>query len=328
MSINMNFTPQNATNTSADFSCTMSDLNQSTITNDSIWSLNNNLLFDTPLVATVKLLVFLLTFITSLLVVLFSYKQGQKQRQYPFTAFVVNMAIADVLYSVTLLIFAISPEIIRRFAFGGNDSARCGVCAFAGFLLIFFSSVSLHAYACIIAQRVHFFMCIFRAGWWKKKCTKIVFILLVWFVSFWIAIPPVLGFGHQHFDRDFGACIPRLDGMSMTGIPNRSYVGFLFIEALIFMGFILVGSVLMMRSLVKHITRYSDRSGRQRMIETFLTLLSSIIPWIPIAVITIVIIAVPPSSLSKEVYIACWLCYISNTVFRIPEYAVFLRLEF
>ena len=137
-----------------------------------------------------------------------------------------------------------------------------------------------------------------------------------------------MGFGQQHFDRDFGACIPQLDGMSMTGIQNRSYVGFLFIEALICMGFILVGNILTMRSLVKHTTRFSNRSGRQRMIETLLTLLSSIIPWIPIAIITIVIIAVPPSSLSKEAYISCWLCYISNPVFRIPEYAVFLRLHF
>ena len=59
------------------------------------------------------------------------------------------------------------------------------------------------------------------------------------------------------------------------------------------------------------------RSERQRIIETLLTLLSAIIPWIPIAINTIVIIAVSPSSVSKEVYISCWLCYISNPVFRI-----------
>lgn len=318
----MTFTSQNATNTTADFSCMMSDLSQSTITNDSVWSLSNNLLFDTPLVATVKLLVFLLTFITSLLVVSFSYKQREKSQ----TAFVVNMAIADTLYSVALLIFAISPEMVRKFAFGGNDSVRCGVCSFAGILLIFLSSVSLHTYAVFIAERVYSILFIFRQKW--KKWIRVVLILLVWFVSFWIAIPPVMGFGQQHFDRDFGACIPQLDGMSVSGIQNRSYVGFLFIEALIFMGFILVGNILTMRSLVKHITRFRDRSGRQRMIETLLTLLSSIIPWIPIAIITIIIIAVPPSSLSKELYIACWLCYISNPVFRIPEYAMFLRLEF
>ena len=254
----------------------------------------------------------------------FSYTQ----RQNPSAAFVVNMAIADILYSVTLLIFAISPEMVQRFAFGGNDSARCGVCAFAGFLLIFFSSVSLHTYAVYIAQRVHFLVYVWRTGWWRKKWTKTVLIFLVWFVSFWIAIPPVMGFGQQHFDRDFGACIPRLDGMSMNGIQNRSYVGFLFIEALIFMGFILVGNILTMRSLVKHSTHSRNRSDRQRMIETLLTLLSSIFPWIPIAIITIVIIAVPPSSLSKEVYTICWIFYFSNPVFRIPEYTLFLKLEF
>ena len=156
MSINMTSTSQNATNTTADFSCMISDLSQSTITNDSVWSLSNNLLFDTPLVATVKLLVFLLTFITSLLVVSFSYKQGRKSQK----AFAVNMAIADILYSVSLLIFAISPEMVRKFAFGGNDSARCGVCAFAGFLLIFFSSVSLHTYA-VLLLRGYILSCVF-----------------------------------------------------------------------------------------------------------------------------------------------------------------------
>ena len=320
MSINAS---QNVTNTTtADFNCMMSNLSQSAITNDSVWSLSNNLLFDTPLVATVKLLVFLLTLVTCLLVVSFSYKKKQN----PFTAVVVNMAIADILCSVTLLIFAISPEMVQRFAFGGNDSARCGVCAFAGFLLIFFISVSLHTYAVLIAQRVYSIVYPLRSiRWWKKKWAQIVLILLVWFVSFWIAIPPVMGFGQLSFDRDFGACIPRLDGMSMAGIQNRSYVGFLFIEALIIMGVILVCSIVVMKSLAKHVR---GRSERQRIIETLLTLLSSIIPWIPIAIITIVIIAVSPNSVSKEVYISCWLCYVSNPVFRIPEYALFLKFDF
>ena len=299
----------------------MSNLSQSAIANDSVWSLSNNLLYDTPLVATVKLLVFLLTLITCLLVVSFSYKKKQN----PFTAVVVNMAIADILCSVTLLIFAISPEMVQRFAFGGNDSARCGVCAFAGFLLIFFSSVSLHTYTVLIVQRTHFLVYVLRTKWWKKTWAKIVLILLVWFVSFWIAIPPVMGFGEQHFDCDFGACIPRLDGMSMAGIQNRSYVGFLFIESLLLVGLILVCSIIVMKSTAKFIR---GRSERQRIIETLLTLLSSIIPWIPIAIITIVIIAVSPSSVSKEVYISCWLCYISNPLFRIPEYALFLKFDF
>ena len=323
MSINTTFTSQNVTNTTtADFNCMMSNLNQSAITNDSVWSLSNNLLFDTPLVATVKLLVFLLTLVTCLLVVLFSYKRKQNL----FTAVVVNMAIADILCSVTLLIFAISPEMVQRFTFGENDSARCGVCAFAGFLLIFFSSVSLHTYAVFIFQRVHFLVYIFQTKrWWKKMWAKVVLILLVWFVSFWIAIPPVMGFGQLSFDRDFGACIPRLDGMSMAGIQNRSYVGFLFIESLLLVGLILVCSIIVKKSTAKFIR---GRSERQRIMETFLTLLSSIIPWIPIAIITIVIIAVSPRMLSKEVYISGWLFYISNPVFRIPEYALFLKFDF
>ena len=319
MSINAS---QNVTNTTtADFNCMMSNLSQSAITNDSVWSLSNNLLFDTPLVATVKLLVFLLALITCLLVVSFSYKKKQN----PSTAVVVNMAIADILCSVTLLIFAISPEMVQRFAFGGNDSARCGVCAFAGFLLIFFSSVSLHTYTILIVQRTHFLVYVFRTKWWKRKWIKIVLILLVWFVSFWIAIPPVMGFGQLSFDRDFGACIPRLDGMSMAGIQNRSYVGFLFIESLLLVGLILVCSIIVKKSTAKFIR---GRSERQRIMETFLTLLSSIIPWIPIAIITIVIIAVSPRMLSKEVYISGWLFYISNPVFRIPEYVFFLKFDF
>ena len=322
MSINVTFSPQNVTNTTTvEFSCMMSNLSQSVITNDSVWSLSNNLLYDTPLVATVKLLVFLLTLVTCLLVVSFSYKKNKN----PFTAVVVNMAIADILCSVTLLIFAISPEMVQRFAFGGNDFTRCGVCAFAGFLLIFFSSVSLHTYAVFIFERTHFLVYVFQARWWKKKWAKIVLILLVWFVSFWIAISPVMGFGQLSFDRDFGACIPRLDGMSMAGIQNRSYVGFLFIESLLLVGLILVCSIIVMKSTAKV---FRSRSKRQRIIETLLTLLSSIIPWIPIAIITIVIIAVSPSSVSKEVYISCWLCYISNPVFRIPEYALFLNFDF
>ena len=323
MSINVTFSPQNVTNTTTvEFSCMMSNLSQSVITNDSVWSLSNNLLYDTPLVATVKLLAFLLTLVTCLLVVSFSYKKNKN----PFTAVVVNMAIADILCSVTLLIFAISPEMVQRFAFGGNDSARCGVCAFAGFLLIFFSSVSLHTYTVLIFERTHFLVYVFQTKrWWKKKWAKIVLIFLVWFVSFWIAISPVMGFGQLSFDRDFGACIPRLDGMSMAGIQNRSYVWFLFIESLLLVGLILVCSIIVMKSLAKRII---GRSKRQRSIETLLTLLSSIIPWIPIAIITIVIIAVSPSSVSKEVYISCWLCYISNPVFRIPEYAFFLNFDF
>lgn len=330
--VEMKSTTSVDSNGSQEFSCSMSDLSTSGIVDRSFWILNQNLIFDIPLVAVLKLVVFLLTFMTYmfLTVMAIAKRQLRQQKDHPLT---LSLGIAGVLNSVTILLFGVAFEISpgAEFVYGGSDAVRCGVCMFAGFLFVLFNTVLLHTLATKSIVRFVLLVIVFTK---MNKHHLRATVVLIWFISFWIAISPVAGFGLYEFDRDFGACIPRLTGDSKTGVVNRAYVAFLFLEALIPLCVTVFANLVTCRSILQHVSRTRKKENEtdlkqiQNFVEIFTAFWVASILWIPIIIITFIIITTSPETFSRELYVTCWLLYLCNPMLMIAEVMKSLKLKF
>ena len=142
------------------------------------------------------------------------------------------------------------------------------------------------------------------------------------------------GFGLYEFDRDFGACIPRLTGNSKTGVENRAYVAFLFLEALIPLSIIIFTNVITCRILLRHVKRTKNEAieliqkRTQNSVEIFIAFWIASILWIPIIIVTFVMIATSSETFSKELYVTCWLLYLCNPLLLIAEIMHFVKWDF
>ena len=326
----------NVTN-QTEFSCSLSPLSTSTIEDHEYWTLNLNVPFGTPVVAVIKFMVTILLFIIGVfvMVTLIGRKKLRGFNEYPLF---LNQTVTVILHSLTLLLFGLviefSPE--AEFAYGSSDSVRCGMCTFAGFLFILFNTVLLHTVAMKFLVLYEKLVRVFNPKLRRKTNTIIVFLL--WFISFWIAIAPVAGFGSYEFDWNFGTCIPSHIGQSKTGVDNRVYIAFVFLEGVVPLGISIFACLATCRAVLKHTKSSYKRynKGRevgaellkrsQRLLEVFMSFLIFCILWVPLAVIALIIIAIP--ELSNEVYIVCWLFYLSNPLFQLI-YTIFqVRLNF
>ena len=158
-----------------------------------------------------------------------------------------------------------------------------------------------------------------------------IVIIIVWFISFWIAIAPVIGFGSYEFDWNFGACIPSHTGQSKTGVENRAYIAFLFLEGIIPLGTSIYACLATCRIAVKHrSTRVKVGADSlkkfQKTLETFMSILIFCILWTLLVIYSFAIIATP--DLSDEVYIICWLFYLCNPVFQLLYTILQVKLNF
>lgn len=172
-----------------------------------------------------------------------------------------------------------------------------------------------------------------------KLKNAVICIVLIWFVSFWIAIPPVIGFGSFSFDRDFGACIPQLTGVSRTGTENRAYLPFLLLEPLLPVSISFILNLITTRTAVLHKKNYIRQKERlrptygwldasQRMLEAFLSFLVSSVLYSPIIIISFLIIGKSPDNFPRELFIICWLLYFFNSLFQTPVYILRFKLKF
>ena len=290
---------------SDEFSCSLPDLSASNITDHEFWTISSVYLFGTPLAAVLKfLVVFVLSIIYIPLIILAMAKEGIRHNKVHGIIF-INHSVTSVLLALVLLIFSVVFEFSRgaEFIYGGSDSARCGICAFAGFLLILLNTILLHN----VALHSVWFYIIFSHplyhGFTPKKVGMCIF--LIWF---WVAISPVIGFGSFEFDHDFGACIPRLTGVSKTGTENRVYVAFLLLEPLLPVGLSLILNLLSARTIILHTMR-GNRQGTQQVLEGFLSIMLSSILYLPIIIISFLIISISPNNFPRELLVICWLLY-------------------
>ena len=320
-----------------EFSCSLSTLSTSMIEDHEYWTLNPTILFGTPVVAVIKFMITILLFIIGIFVTM-ALIGRRKLRGFSEFPLFLNQTVAVILHSISLLLFGLVVEFSPQaeFVYGGSDSVRCGMCTFAGFLFVLFNTVLLHTVAMNFLVLYEKLVFVFTRKLSRKVNTIIVIVL--WFISFWIAIAPVLGFGSYEFDWNFGACIPSHTGQSKTGVPNRAYISFVFLEGVVPLGISVYAWVATCRVTLQSTKRTYMRHNKgkkvgaellkkfQRLLEVFMSLLTFAILWIPLAIMSFAIIANP--ELTSEVYIVCWLFYLCNPLFQLVYTILHVRLNF
>lgn len=327
----------NGTNeTMEPFNCLNSDnISSTNITDQSHWRIQDDLLYGTPYVATVVLIFFLLSFFWNLFIII-TYFVKYKLLKQPANIFLLNLAIADLLVALTTILFSTVTEIAQEFVLGSTDVVRCGVCNFAGVFLIFLIAVSLHMLAVLSVDRFILLMWPLRYKKIMNRWKALVIVTIVWIIALVIALPPVVGFGQNEFNRNFGACLPRFTGRNpITGLNNFFYAVFVAAEALIPMLVLAFTNVWTYRIVSKFLRRNFVRRrtfrGRdnvpeedrkhhkqqKQLIRVFGALLiAHIISWTPVLIVIVLIFFIPAASLPSELYIFGWICYLTNPVFH------------
>lgn len=182
------------------FSCALGrqSLSGRNITDDLFWTLNEYNILGQPAPDILKLLYCIFLPTVSILLIMRLAKQTKLFNRVYFSVY----AFCGISLMLTVFLFGFIPQIVPpgEFFYGSSDTTRCGVCAFAGFLFIFFNTLSLHSYTCWMFLATHFILKnLFPSDRIILRWTFSLLVIAV-FVSFWVAIPPIIGFGQYEFD--------------------------------------------------------------------------------------------------------------------------------
>ena len=330
----MMFSNDSADNGTAEFNCLARDnLSSSEITDRSVWKILNELQYGTPVVATVLIIFFLISFSWNLFIIV-TFLVKYRLLKEPGNILLLNLAVGDFLVSITTLLFSIVTEIAQEFIFGQSDTVRCSFCDFTGTSFIFLLASSLHTLAALSIDRFLLLSLPLRYKKIMKIWTAVVIVIFIWAISFIIAIMPVFGFGQVEFNQRFGYCVPRFTSINLvSGINNYYYPVVGVIEAIIVMVIIVVTSISTYR-IVAHFLKVnfrrrstyrrpqdqqneSVRHQRQQsqLVKVFGALLiSNIITYTPVIIVVIIFAALPADDVPGEVFIFGWICYLTTPV--------------
>lgn len=115
----------------------------------------------------------------------------------------LNLAICDILYCLIPILFDIITQIRGEYSFGSSDYTRCGVCKIAG-LFVVFNFLTLFTLLLIALDRYAFFR---WSMWYNQIITSkkmLVALLVIWGISFVMAIPYMAGYGDLVFTISCG----------------------------------------------------------------------------------------------------------------------------
>lgn len=324
----------------SEFSCLVKEnLSRTGLSNRTAWMIREDLHYGTPVVATVFMIFFWISFLWNLFIII-SFMVKRKLLKEPGNILLLNLAITDFLYAVTTIMFSVVTEIAQEFVFGTNDIVRCRLCDFAGIFFYMLVLVAVHTLAVLSLDR---FIHLTKALQYKKIMRKwIVFLIIfcIWVLSLIISLFPIFGFGQYEFNTNFGACLPRFTGENAnTGINNYFFVVFTILELLIPMGVLVVTSIWT----YKFISKFFKKNLRRRtlyrrdsasttgdneeekkhkkqqiqLVKVFgALLLSNIISWTPFVIVAIIVVFVSAESIPSEIYIFGYIAFLTSPVFH------------
>ena len=242
-------------------------------------------------------------------------------------------AICDLLASVTAILLTSVTILMDTFLlFGSNDVALCKSCDVEGFFVIFTSSLSLHFHAAYTVSRS---VCVFsdphplgwRAGHNKhERCAfamHIIFApLLITLWSCFVAILPIaLGFGQYIFNTHIGICIPTLDGLSNSDVPNIYYSLFLIFVALIPLLIRIIANVTLVRKIykIKKMQMKNEITSRFTIFGQYLCFFTLpifgpvILSWTPAVICFVIAVSGTPATLiPNDFFIFVWIMFVSE----------------
>ena len=321
------------------FNCRTSELSRDSITQPLVWSILYLVRDSTPYVATVEAVFFLIAFFWNSFIVCALLANPRTLREQPACIYLLNIALVDVLHSVTVILVSLVSEIAQEFVFGYTDFVRCHLCEFLGFMLMLLVACSLHSLAALSVDR---FILLAKPLRYKdyfnwKRATLIV--IGCWVISIVIAFPPLAGFGQYEFNTVFANCHPRWTGQT-DGTPHIFYVLFVGAEAIVPILILTVTNVWTykivsgaLRNKFKRQKSFRDapkseeelqreigenrdyRHKQRQLVKVFGALLiAHIISWTPTLTIMIIASVMEAASLPTKVYIFGWISYLSNPV--------------
>ncbi len=326
--------------TNVTFNCLASDtLSSFNITNRTHWEITEELQGAAPVLATIYAIFFALAFFWNLFIVI-TYLAKYKLLKEPGNLFLFNLALADLLVAVTVMIFSSVAQAGGEFIFGYTDIVRCNVCDLAGFCTMFFVFMSFHLLAALSIDRFIQLTYPLRYKRLMSLWRAVIVISISWIVSFIIGILPFLGFGQYEFNRQFGSCIPRFTGTNLkSSVNNFFYVIFAALEALIPIIIIGITNVftyrLVSKFLKKNLKRKKtfrndaelktnsaeDKKHKQQqnqLVKVFGALcIANCVSWTPVIAVIFSIGVVGltvASSIPDGVYVFGWFCYLTNPV--------------
>lgn len=323
------------------FNCRTSELSRDSITQPFVWSILYLVKDSTPYVATVEAIFFLIAFFWNFFILCALLSNPRTLREQPACVYLLNIALVDVMHSVTVILVSLVSEIEQEFVFGYSDLIRCHLCEFLGFMLMLLVACSLHSLAALSVDR---FVLLARPLRYKdyfnwKRATLIV--IGCWVISVFIAFPPLAGFGQYEFNTVYANCQPRWTGKT-NGIPHIFYALFVGGEAVIPILILMVTNVWTykivsgaLRKKFKRQKSFRDapkseeeqrreigenrdyRHKQRQLVKVFGALLiAHIISWTPTLTIMIIALTMGAVALPAEVYIFGWISFLSNPVFH------------
>ena len=323
------------------FNCLAYDnLSDFNISDRTPWRIADGLEVPSIILAAVYILFFLIAFFWNLFIVV-TYLIKYKLLKHPGNLFLFNLALADLLLSVTVMMFSFVAQAAKEFVFGSTDVVRCRVCDLAGWSLTFLIFMTFHLLAALSIDR---FILLSRPLRYKKVMTfwrAMIIVIVIWVISLAMSIPPFIGFGQMEFNRQFGSCIPRFtDDNLRTGIPNLYYVVFGVVEALIPISIIAFTNVFTYRLVSKFLQRNIKRKRtfrnprqreanseeerkhkqqQQQLVRVFGALcIANCVAWTPVILVVlaagIFMSVFVASQIPSGVFVFGWICYLSNPV--------------
>ncbi len=320
-----------------EFNCLVDHLlSDSKVSNNTHWSIRDNLHYSTPVVAAIAILFFVLAFFWNLFIIVTFFVKFHLLKD-PGNIFLLNLAITDFLISVLVILFSVVTEIAQEFVFGETDVVRCNVCATAGVFLMLLVQLSIHTLAMLSIDRFIHLTRPFRYDKMMKPSRAWVILIVIWILCLGIAILPLVGFGQIEFNRNFGACLFRFTGDNAdSGIPNFYYTMFVVFWDLVPIAILVSTNVYTYKFISKFLKRnFTRRSTYRRrdaaaanqkddqkyhhqqrqLVKVFSALfVANIVSWTPVIVVVLLIIFIPADSLPDEIYTIGWLCYLTNPV--------------
>jgi len=277
--------------------------------------------------------IFLIVGVLWNLFILSCYLRTPKLLGEPANMYLLNLAIVDILISIFVTLTSLISAAAGEFVFGSNDFSRCIYCKFLGAVMHILISQSLHTLSVLSVDRCMLFACPIRYKsffTWKKA---FAIIISLWLVSVAISIPPLFGFGDYEYNLAFVFCNARWTGET-SGTENIYYILFFGLETMIPITVLLVVNIWIIKivkgALKKRITRQRSfrdtrshakneemvyQKQQKQLMKVFGALfVAHVVCWFPVLTVLFVALGVGADSIPPEVFIACWLAFLTNPV--------------
>ena len=327
------------------FSCRMMNndrLDRSAITNETIWRLSEKLVEARFAVAGIELVFCLVAFLWNVFIILAMLSRRRMLKE-PSNIYLLSLSVSHFMLTVTILPITLNTLFTNEYNYGSSDYARCCVCNFSGIMLMVLTSVALHTLAALSVDRFIILLSPLKyrryVNWWKA----LLVVLLIWFISFWIGIPPVMGFGKYQFNPILANCHPVWTG------SDFNYVRFVIFESLIPITLLIVTNIwtvkiiyVFMKKRLRRRTNIRRHEGRRSiheeglrhrrkqwiLVRTYTALfVVYIISYTPIFIVAIIsnFISLQPLSWPLELIVFGWLCYFINPLLHPLIEAFFIK---